>query len=213
MLSTKFNFKILVRVDSQISPDEQEAMIADYSSKLIEVCLETYLSFQNNMVLNCYTVNTSFVTNLVDAKGLIFDTYNRIYIESLGKTQPTTHHMVLLTSGGTYIGVDVAAKQYRQDGVIAEITLAKSQEQLFKILKHRYQTDAECELKSVYIDSSAHRHGLFARSKRKDPNRLRKVTTINVRPKSPPQENLFGIMVREPSEPPITSCKPACTIL
>jgi hypothetical protein len=146
------DYGIAVRIDDETVADFSEVarMLA---TSMSEACLSVYHHFAADYGLKCYFINTAFVKQFGRYPHAMTDC-NYLYIESLGKTQATTHHMIQMQQDDLFIGVDVATKQYREDKIVAEIIIAKSMHKLFSMLTERHQTTAPWEVNKMHKNTN-----------------------------------------------------------
>jgi hypothetical protein len=134
------SLKLVVHVDMDMPEKLKSA--TEIFSLLSSACLITYLHHRGRMGLNCLGVNTDFIYTLATSENRpAFTDYNNLFTPWSTAESPLfgSHHMVELLYKDFCIGIDVAAEQYRQDGTIAEITLAKSHDELNELLLKRHK--------------------------------------------------------------------------
>ena len=138
--SAKLPLQIVVHVDKKMT--EQLKSATEIVRLLRPACLRTFVNYHGKMQANCLDVNTSFINSLVNSDNRpSFIDYNNLLAPHTTKESPLagTHHMVELLYKDYFIGVDVAAEQYRKDWTIAEITIGSSHEHLYKLLLSRFK--------------------------------------------------------------------------
>lgn len=141
---SKNSYQILVRVDLQLT--SRLVIARDFCKQLQQACIDANVAFNHDIGLQCYGVTEQFLLKLFKHyQTKTFDDFNFLYNDMAGSSHAEDRNMAQLQQGDYSIAVDAAARQFREDKVLAEITVA-GHDRLLTLLNKRFSLTSEWEL-------------------------------------------------------------------